>query len=151
MCSGSSPPFPVLAGNKCQCCIEFRVMLRVELHFYRPQRSYGKVMFLYLSVILSTGECLLRCMLEYTHPPGRHTPHPLGSHPLPWADTHPSPADTNPWADTPPRQTPPSRWLLQWTVRILLECIIVGGIFLHLVWNFTANCMSIPHFCMKLI
>ena len=47
----------------------------------------GKVMFLYLSVILFTGGCLPHCMLGYT--PGRHsqadTPH--------WADT--------PWEDTP--------------------------------------------------
>ena len=65
--------------------------------FYCPQRSCGEVMFLHLSVILSTGggclpqnipgythspgqtlgECLRQCMLGYT-PPGRH---PLGRHP----------------------------------------------------------------------
>ena len=27
--------------------------------YYRPQRSWGKVMFLHVSVILSTGGCLL--------------------------------------------------------------------------------------------
>ena len=78
-----------------------------------------------------------------TLPPGRHpaadTPsgrHPLGRHPPgqtpprqtpPWADT--------PWADTPLGRHPqptactaypaPSQWPLQWTVCILLECVLV--------------------------
>ena len=46
----------------------------------------GKVMFLYLSVILFTGGCLPHCMLGYT--PGRH-----------------SQADTPHWADTPSQET----------------------------------------------
>ena len=66
--------------------------------FYRPQRSCGKVMFLHMSVILSTG--CWGCLVD-TPPPGRHPP---GRHLL---------------ADTPGRQ------LLQQTVRILLECILV--------------------------
>ena len=71
---------------------------------------------------------------------------PLGRH-LPWADkppgrhpqadfspgqTHhidrylPPSADTHPWADTPGKPPPPQgRRLLQRTVRILLECIII--------------------------
>ena len=36
------------------------------------------------------------------------------------------PRQTPPWPDTPSRQTTPlPRWPLQWTVRILLECILV--------------------------
>ena len=54
------------------------------INFYRPQRSCGKVMFLHLSVILSTGGCLADT------PPGRHPPR---------ADTLP------PRADTPPPET----------------------------------------------
>ena len=73
-------------------------------HFYRPQRSCGKVMFSQASVILFTGVCVWQTPpWADTPPPGRQ---PLGRH-LP--------------ADTPP----PSRRLLQWTVRILLECILV--------------------------
>ena len=57
------------------------------------------------------GGCLPQCMLGYT-PPQTDTP----------------PGQTPPWADTPLGQTPPplpSRRLLQRTVRILLECILV--------------------------
>ena len=62
---------------------------------YRPQRSSGKVIFSQASVILSTGECL--------------------------ADT----PGTHPRADTLLGRHPPGRQLLQRTVRILLECILV--------------------------
>ena len=75
---------------------------------YRPQRSCGKVMFSQTSVILFTW--------------GVDTPYWAGT-PL-WPDT--------PWADMPPKQTSPpgqtpplSRWLLQRTVCILLECILI--------------------------
>ena len=67
---------------------------------YRPQRGSSKVVFLHLSVILSRG-CISACT-------GADTP---------WADTPPHRTDTNP---------PPSRRLLQRTVRILLECILVS-------------------------
>ena len=60
-------------------------------NIYRPQRSWGKVMFSQACVILFTGGCLPQCMLGYTHPQSRH---PLG------ADTPPS---------RHPEQTPPSR------------------------------------------
>ena len=46
------------------------------------------------------------------HPPGRQTPLLAGRHPS-WQ------------ADTPYREDTPTRWLLQRTVRILLECILV--------------------------
>ena len=51
--------------------------------YYRSQQSCGKVMFLHLSVILFTGECLPQYMLGYTPP-----------------------ADT-PWSDTTPDRHPP--------------------------------------------
>ena len=67
------------------------------IHIYRPQRTYGKVMFLYVSVILSGGA------VWHTHPwadplppppplwvdtpPGRH-PSPLGRHPPPTNQSH---------------------------------------------------------------
>ena len=76
-------------------------------NFYRPQRSWGKVMFLHVSVILFTGGGRPQYMLGYTPPPrSRHQP--PGS-----------------------RQTPPEQCLLGDTgnkraIRILLECILVN-------------------------
>ena len=68
------------------------------------------------------------------HPPGRHTP-PGRHHPPPPGRHHPPPGryppgrhplGRHPREDTLPRQTPPPRQtLLQRTVRILLECILV--------------------------
>ena len=82
----------------------------VKYYFYRPQRSWGKVMFSQACVILFTvGGCLPQCMLGYTHPPGADPPGadkplPQSRHPL--EQTPPSPgADTLPRADTP--QPPP--------------------------------------------
>ena len=49
------------------------ILAATSLNFYRPQRSWGKVMFLQASVILSTGEgCLSACW--DTTPGGRHPP-----------------------------------------------------------------------------
>ena len=93
-----------------------------ELFYYRPQRSWAKVMFLQASVILSTGECLPQCMLGYhppgsghplgaDTPPGANTPRdqtsPGGRHPPPGADTPPGTRHPLPGADTPPGTTPP--------------------------------------------
>ena len=72
-----------------------------QVHIYRPQRSCSKVIFSQACVKNSVhggrGVCLSAC----------------------W--------DTPPWTDPPHGQTPPppSRRLLQRTVRILLECILV--------------------------
>ena len=88
------------------------------IHIYRPQRSWGKVMFLQVSVILLTGGCLAQCMLGYTAPtPPEQTPPPLGAEETPpWEQTPPGsrhpPEQTPPWEQTPPRadtpeQTPP--------------------------------------------
>ena len=80
----------------------------------RPQ-SFGKVMFSQACVKNSVhgGEA-------YTPHPGRH---PLGRHP---PGRHPPP-----WTDTPHIRLP-----LQWTVRILLECIPVTITF---IFPFTIN------------
>ena len=65
------------------------------------------------------------CMLRYTHPTGRQPARQttsLGRHPL---HRHPSgqtPPGRHPPTDNP---SPPPRWPLQQTVRILLECILV--------------------------
>ena len=68
------------------------------------------------------------------HSPGRDTPwagtlspppgqvHPLGRY-IPWAGTPPE--QVHPWAGTPSPPLGEQRWLLQRTVRILLECILV--------------------------
>ena len=71
---------------------------------YRPQRSWGKVMFSQACVILFTGGCLPQCMLGYHTLPGADTP---------WEQTHPPVADTpsgsrHPlWEQTRPRADTP--------------------------------------------
>ena len=67
-------------------------------------------------------------------PPSADTPaktHP-GRHPqadTPWVDTlwADTPLGRHPQADTPQADTPLTRRLLLWTVRILLECILVAS------------------------
>ena len=90
---------------------------------YRPQRSWGKVIFLHVSVILFTRRfCLSACS---------DTP-PRSRCPPPGTDTHPW-EQTPPGADTCPEKTPPplrEQCMLGDTgnkraVRILLECILV--------------------------
>ena len=90
------------------------------MEFYRPQRSWAKVMFLQVSVILSTrgGVCLSGCWDARPPPP-------------PWAGT-PPPGRYTPQAGTPPREgTPPGQahrlqdMVYERPVRILLECILV--------------------------
>ena len=77
--------------------------------FYRPQRSWGKVMFSQACVILFTGGCLPQCMLGYhtpprsRHPPGADTPQ---SRHTAWS-RHPPQEQTPPGEHTPPEQTPP--------------------------------------------
>ena len=63
-----------------------------QLDFYRPQRSCGMVMFLHVSVILSTGGGVSG------RPPGQTPPHPWADT-LPWANTPPPRADTLPPRD----------------------------------------------------
>ena len=80
-----------------------------HLTFYRPQTKLRKG-YVFTSVCHSVhwGGCLPQCMLEYTHPQ---------------ADT--PTGQTPPFGRHPPGQTRPTRYLLQRTVRILLECILV--------------------------
>ena len=67
-----------------------------SLIFTVRKQSCGKVMFLHLSVNLSTGEGVCPSVCWDTHPLGRHPP---------WADT--SPGQTPPLGrHTPPGQTP---------------------------------------------
>ena len=84
--------------------------------------SCGKVMFLHVSVILSTGGW------QAETPPWADIP--LGQTP-PWADT---PMGRHPHGQTPlagrqPLGRHPQGWPLQGTVSILLECVLVGSIF----------------------
>ena len=92
-----------------------------QLYHYRPQRSWGKVMFLQASVILLTGGVPhipppRQQAPPRADPPGADTPHqsrqPPGSRhpraqttPPPWS-RHPLVADP-PGADTPRADTPP--------------------------------------------
>ena len=81
-----------------------------KLNFYRPQRSWGKVMILHVSVILFTGAGLPHCILGYTPPPslGPEAGTPLRReegtiHPGPDPGTPQGPeAGTPPGADPPP-------------------------------------------------
>ena len=84
-------------------------------HFYRPQRSWAKVMFLQASVILLTGGCLPQCMLGYT-PPLEQT-HPR-------ADTPPEPG-TPRTKYTTPLGSRLRHMVKERPVHILLECILV--------------------------
>ena len=95
------------------------------------RNEVAKVMFLHLSVILSMGGgCLPQWRGDTTSPreqtPLRSRPPPRSRHTPPEADTpwsrHPLGADTLP----PPRRLP------LWTVRILLDCILVGNICFNL-------------------
>ena len=81
-------------ADLCIGCIPFSH--RFWHNIYRPQRSFGKVM----SVILSMGRCLPHCMLGYT---------PLARHPPSSAclDTHPLPSAF--W-DQPPPTLPSACW-----------------------------------------
>ena len=108
-----------------------------NVFFYRPQRSWGKVMFLHMSAILFRGGGVCHNppptpeqahTLEQASPSGQAPPWaapplragPPGPTPPPWADTPwaGTPLGRNPlgrhpappqWADTPlPGQTPPA-------------------------------------------
>ena len=76
--------------HRCECtsstvlyCV-LNLLRSCSVLYYRPQRSWAKVMFLQASVILSTGEgCLPQCMLGCP-PPSEQTPHPP---PPPGADS----------------------------------------------------------------
>ena len=92
-----------------------------DCYFYRPQRSWAKVMFLQASVILSTGGCVYISACWDTTP-WADTPTPPGADP-PW-QTPPS------WSRHPPRSRPLPCSRLQHMVnkrpvRIRLECILV--------------------------
>ena len=76
--------------------------ISITTHFYRPQRSWGKVMFLHVSVILFTGGGLPQGILGY--PPPEQTP-PLREQCM--------------LGDTGNKRA----------VRILLECILVSTYF----------------------
>ena len=99
------------------------------MHYYRPQRCWGKVIFSQACVILFKGG-LPQCMLGYhtpreQAPPRADTP-PWEQAPTPWEQTPPR-ADTLPGADTHLRreQSMLGDMANAWAVRILLECNLV--------------------------
>ena len=79
---------------------------------YRPQRSWGKVMFSQASVILLMGG-VSASVHAWIHPPWEQTPPPPpGADTPPWSRHHPPPPGnrhTPPRSDTPQEQTPPPR------------------------------------------
>ena len=103
-----------------------------HINSYRPQTKFAKVMFLHLSVILSTGggSASVHAGIpppQSRHPPGTDTPPGTDAPPgtdTPWDQTHthtpgvthPPGADTSPGTRHTPRE--PRRLLLR-TVRIL--------------------------------
>ena len=91
-------------------CLSFSLVL--FSHIYRPQRSWGKVMFLQASVILSTGGG----STWPGTPPGPGTP--------PWDQVHPL-DQAPPQTTTPPAQSMLGDTVNARAVRILLECILV--------------------------
>ena len=105
--------------NVCMCMVMFSAIFSAkcscpfETAFYRPQRSWGKVMFSQVCDSVHGG-CLPQCMLGYhTPPPGADTPlgadntpeqtPPRSRHPQ---SRHPPGSDT-PQADTPQSRHPP--------------------------------------------
>ena len=98
------------------------------LLYYCWQRSCGKVMFSQACVKNSVHR---GCLPDSPPPrPEADCPSPdkRQTHPPDQKQTSPDQRQTPSWADTRPQpsgQTPPSRRLLQWTVRILLEYILV--------------------------
>ena len=88
---------------------------------YRPQRRWGKVMFLQVSVILLTGRCLVQggCLL-----PGGLLPRGLV-----WGVS--APVGVGLFLGgcllrgVPGGDPTPLGWPLLWAVHILLECILV--------------------------
>ena len=105
------------------------ICLFAEKFYYHPQRSWGNIMFLHMSVILFMGGRggLSHCMLGYTPPLGPEAGTPQTRHP-PVADT-PRPG-TPPRTRHPLAAAPPAQCMLGDTankrvVRILLECNLV--------------------------
>ena len=83
--------------------------VRTMRHIYHPQHSCGKLMFLHLSVTLSTF-----CPPQADNPLGQ-IPLPLGRHP-----PGQTPPGRNPLGNPPHPKWPPKQILY-----ILLECILV--------------------------
>ena len=120
-----------MVHNRCQKCGAFSRLCTRRFGAtvccftsYRPQRRCGMVIFSQACVKNSVhrvgGVCLSACSdtpLLGRQPPWTHRP----------LDRHPPPGQTAP---------PPSSWLLQQTVRILLECILVK----RLNWISTLPC-----------
>ena len=106
----------------------FNIVQISLLSYYRPQTKFAKVVFLHVSVILSTGGGLPQCMLGY-HPPG--------------AGTTPPPEQIPPRSRHPPEQCMLGDTANRREVRILLECI--------LVLPFEASVVNCQTFTVKLI
>ena len=90
--------------------------ITLTINIYRPQRSWGKVMFLHVSVILFTGGICLSACWDTTTPGTRHPP-PRTRHPP--VDQAPPGTRHTPGADTTPLRS--ACWEIR-AVCILLEC-----------------------------
>ena len=105
-------------------------LLLMGVFYYRPQRSWAKVIFSQACVCPQGGVCLSACWDTPPPPRSRSRPHPPGSrHPRMEADPPGSrhlPEGRPPGADTPPEGRL-QHTVYERPVRILLECILVIG------------------------
>ena len=104
-------------------------------HYYRPQRSWGKVMFLHVSNSVHGGG-LPQCMLGY-HPPGTMDP-PRSRHPAP-GTRHLL------WDQAPPgtRHTPGSSAC--WDIRETSGWYASYWNAFLLLWEFTGRVQPLQH------
>ena len=116
--------------------MELTPQCRPKKYFYRPQRSWAKVIFSQACVKNSVhrgGGCLPQCMLRYTPPDQAEAPDqadpPRADTPPDQAD-HQHPPEQTPRSRHPPKQTPSfgkqtPATVYERPVCILLECILV--------------------------
>ena len=124
---------------------------RVELHFYRPQRSCGQGN-VFTGVCLSTGGRVSASVhAGMPYPPGtRETP--LGpGRPPPGPGRPPGTRQTPSGPGRPPREADSSIRSTSGRYASYWNTFLLAGFFSHFVGNFAVNHMLIPCFCMKII
>ena len=141
LCHGAKISSDQWGSNDCNTIIPCNVF------YYRPQRSWAKVIFLQACVCPQGGRgvCLSACWdtPRTRYPPGGRSPRPgtpLAPDPPPRADTPPGTRPPrsrhSPLDQAPPRPRPPplgsrlQHKVNERPVRILLECILIEEIYL---------------------
>ena len=108
----------------------FEYFYHNDKYFYRPQRSWAKVMFLQASVILSTGGVCLSAFWDASPPardqrptplpPGIRDPPPDQADPPPGPGRHPPGPETPPEADASIRSMS-GRYASYWNAFLLVN------------------------------